>query len=362
MKKSTVAIFLFVILYQGVLFVKANPNDNANSQIKLDAQLLEAVEKADPNDIKIALYAGANPNWVSDTPKRYSIIERLLDTIYDKDKAPRCLQCLNLLFDAGAKLQWCDNDILFVPIAQDYPEVVELLIQKGASPTLKIEGKTPIEWAETYGHQSVVEVLIKHGAKPISKEQAAQNRFVELATESYKNKEYFEQRNIVDMEKALRDGATINGENSKGEIALVEAINSAYMIEEYITVVYLLQKGANPNLKSEQNHYQELAGIPLHHAVAFHGLMASKDKDRTVYQRLIIDALLKAGAHVSSRGYNGMTPLHIAAKNNDTYMANVLIKAGAKIMDRDDSGKTPLDYAESSEMIKFLKDAGAKEL
>jgi ankyrin repeat protein len=43
-------------------------------------------------------------------------------------------------------------------------------------------------------------------------------------------------------------------------------------------------------------------------------------------------------------------------------MANVLIEAGAKIMDRDDLGKTPLDYAESSEIVKLLKDAGAKEL
>lgn len=57
-----------------------------------------------------------------------------------------------------------------------------------------------------------------------------------------------------------------------------------------------------------------------------------------------------------------MTPLHIAAKQNDIYMATTLIKAGAKIMPKDDTGKTPLDYAESAEMIKLLKSHGAKEL
>jgi hypothetical protein len=39
----------------------------------------------------------------------------------------------------------------------------------------------------------------------------------------------------------------------------------------------------------------------------------------------------------------------------------MLIEAGSKIMPKDDKGKTPLDYAESAEMIKLLKDHGAKE-
>ncbi|MGA1979170.1 MAG: ankyrin repeat domain-containing protein [Sedimentisphaerales bacterium] len=360
MQKSTVAIFLFVILYQGILFAKADPNDNANSQIKLDAQLLDAVEKADPNDIKIALYAGANPNWVSDTPKRYSIIDRLLDTIYDKDKAPRCLRCLNLLFDAGAKLQWCDNDILFVPIAQDYPEVVELFIQKGASPTLKIEGKTPIEWAESYGHSSVVEVLIKHGAKPVPKRQALQSRFVQLARESYKKTEFGEQQNIIEMVKALEEGAYVDEADSAGKTALCEA--TPLDLEGYLTIVFLLQKGANPNLESAQE-YKETAGIPLHHAIVWMSLNDRKDahEEMRVYSRLAVEALLKAGANVSSRGYNGQTPLHIAAKYNGLEAAEMLIKEGSKIMDRDDSGKTPLDYAESAEMIKLLKSHGAEE-
>ena len=39
----------------------------------------------------------------------------------------------------------------------------------------------------------------------------------------------------------------------------------------------------------------------------------------------------------------------------------MLIEAGCKIMPTDRRGKTPLDYAESAEMIKLLKDHGAKE-
>lgn len=333
-------------LYESVRFA-----ENGNDEI------------VDINQAKVALENGANPNWI-DEQRKQSIVKWWIPIICYSDD-PKItndgLEILKLLFEKNAKLQRYDKSILFFPIARGQTAFVELLIKNGASPTAKIEGKTPVEWAETYGHPEVAKVLIKHGAEPVPKRQALQNRFVQLAKESHKDREHFEQWNIVDMEKALKDGAAVNGKNSKGEIALVEAIRFAYRAEDYITVAYLLQKGANPNLKAIQ-HYGDLDGIALHHAVGFHGMMAKKGEDRTIYQRLIIEALLNAGAHVSSRGYNGMTPLHIAAKQNDMYVATTLIKAGAKIMPKDDTGKTPLDYAESAEMIKLLKSHGAKEL
>ena len=356
------------VLFQSVACAYVDPNTEKESRISPDEQLSKALEALDPNAVKAALEAGANPNLTFNNDNFSALGRATLEAdsfnsrLNKEKKEEICLIVLNTLFNAGAKMQRCDKSILIFPIADGFPKVVELLIDKGANPNAKMEGMTPVEWAEAYEQKPVVEVLLKYGAKPISKEHAAQNRFVRLARESYKNKEYFEQRNIVDMEKALKDGATINGKNSKGDIALVESIDCAYKVENYITVIYLLQKGANSNLKSERQHFSELAGIPLHHAVAFHGIMAKNGEDRTIYQKLIIEALLNAGAHVSSRGYKGMTPLHIAAKNNDTYMTNLLIEAGAKIMDRDDFGKTPLDYAESAEMIKLLKSHGAKEL
>jgi len=333
-------------LYESVRFA-----ENGNDKI------------VDINQAKVALENGANPNWI-DEQRKQSIVSwwvLMICTSDDPKITNDGLEIIKLLFEKNAKLQRYDKSILFFPIARGHTAFVELLIKNGASPTAKIEGKTPVEWAETYGHPEVVKVLIKHGAELVPKKQALQDRFVQLATESRKDREHFEQWNIVYMEKALEDGATVNGKNSKGEIALVESISFAYRAEEYITVAYLLQKGANPNLKSAQR-YSGFDGIALHHAVGCHGMMAKNGADEIIYQRLIIEALLKAGAHVSSRGLDGMTPLHIAAKHNDIYAATTLIKAGAKIMPKDDTGKTPLDYAESAEMIKLLKSHGAKEL
>ncbi|MHC4278832.1 MAG: ankyrin repeat domain-containing protein [Planctomycetota bacterium] len=333
-------------LYESVRFA-----ENGNDRI------------VDINQAKVALENGANPNWIDDE-RETSIISWWILMICTSDD-PKItndgLEIIKLLFEKNAKLQRYDESILFFPIAHGQTAFVELLIKKGASPTAKFDGKTPVEWAETYGYSEVVKVLVKHGAEPIPKKQALQDRFVKLATESYKDNQHFEQWNILEMEETLKDGATVNGKNSTDQIALVEAIAGAYNVEDYITVAYVLQKGANPNLKSAQ-HWSGFDGIALHHAVGFHGIMVKDGEDSTIFQKLIIEALLNAGAHVSSRGYNGMTPLHIAAKENDMYVTTTLIKAGAKIMDKDDTGKTPLDYAESAEMINLLKSHGAKEL
>lgn len=336
-------------------------------QLTANEKLIEAVKAQDVDQVKAALEAGANPNWTSDTARKYSILERVLwyvgrGNLSNKEKQTRCMTILNLFFSKGAKLQPCDSNILFMPIADGFHNVVELLIKKGASPRAKIEGMTPVEWAHAYGHPLVVDALVKYGGKPISPEKAAQQRFVHLAGRSSEKNKSFEQGNIIEMEEALRNGARVNGANSKGITALAEATGTTFRLEDYITVIYLLQKGANLNLESEKR-FTGLVGIPLHHAIACMSYIFnnSENLEYKVYSMLVVEALLKAGAHVSSRGENGQTPLHIAAKDNGLAAAEILIKTGAKIMDKDDNGKTPLDYAESAEMIKLLKAHGAKE-
>jgi ankyrin repeat protein len=115
----------------------------------------------------------------------------------------------------------------------------------------------------------------------------------------------------------------------------------------------LLRLGANPNL----------AGRHIGPTSALHVIVFSNG--RHFVERngpAIVEALLKAGAHVSSTtSYRDQTPLHIAAKMNNVAGATLLLKAAAKVMPKDADGKTPLDLATSGEMIRLLKSHGAVE-
>jgi ankyrin repeat protein len=99
---------------------------------------------------------------------------------------------------------------------------------------------------------------------------------------------------------------------------------------------------------------------PLHHAVLFTALV-SQVKQQTVCSDQLLSELIKHGARVAGRDSTGRTPLHIAAENTNMAAARFLLESGATVMPRDEKGRTPLDMAESSEMIKLLKQHGATE-
>lgn len=109
----------------------------------------------------------------------------------------------------------------------------------------------------------------------------------------------------------------------------------------YSLVKLLLEKGANPNIPS--NNQFKVA--PIHSACS-------------VSNYEITELLINNGVNVNARQVHGYTPLHSTAHNGKVELSKLLIDSGADVNAKADDGKTPLSIAlekgfkEISELIE----------
>ncbi len=335
------------------LFVFASPSA-AQPRLELSpaqAQLHVAVDNLDTSAVREAVRAGADPNY------RYggrglSVLGTVgtkvllgVDQRVTPETEEQLIAIYDVLFELGARLRAYDRDILHGPAIAGAPRVAKYLLERGANPNGEDgDGNTPVILATKYGHPAVVTVLLAGGAKPLDAATEAQIRMIAAAGRG----------DLVALRRELTRGADVNRKSPTGETALVEAVRGGmFRGGNLIMVRELLKLGANPNVGGRFIGESS----PLHAAV-----FNNEKKFESDNGPAMVDALLRAGAHVSSPAFHRkQTPLHVAARMQNTKAAILLLKAGAKVMPRDEDGKTPLDLAESSAMIELLKAHGAKE-
>jgi ankyrin repeat protein len=74
----------------------------------------------------------------------------------------------------------------------------------------------------------------------------------------------------------------------------------------------------------------------------------------------VVKYLFSQGANVNARNRDGVTLLHLAARNRNAQMANFLLSKGANVNAIDNFGATPLDRSITDENKTILLAAGGK--
>ncbi len=173
----------------------------------------------------------------------------------------------------------------------------------------------------------------------------------------------------------------LNTPSSKGNTALGTAVNK----KNIVVVKYLLDRGAEINIKSDQ-----LGLTPLEDAATrddstdtgiFQMLLAAqKQRDPELLNIGIalhlaarfgilrnVQALVEGGANPSSKSLEGLTPLHEAAKEGRKPVVEYLLSKKVEVNPLDRDGYTPMDWAEAMgagstfpEVAKVLQKAGGK--
>lgn len=189
---------------------------------------------------------------------------------------------------------------------------VEYLIKNGADvKKANGNGLTALHSAAVKGNLQVMDALVKAGADVNAQTDIGQAPITFAVSNDH----------IEAVEYLLSHGADIHN-TTKGGFTLVHKANSIKMIH------YLMSKGLMVDAK--------MSGCGM---TPF--MLACQDNQPVDF----INGLIRLGAKVELRDYNGATALHYAASGGSTSIIKLLLAKGLKAGERDKYGYTPLHYA-----------------
>ena len=307
--------------------------------------LMEAFTCSGRKMIELLIAKGADINVKSDSLGGWTALHSAVAKGY-KDIA-------ELLITKGVDVNTGPWTPLHVAAQNKRTDIAALLIRKGADVNAKDgRGETPLYRAIRREDLSMTQLLISNGADlnlkngngytPLCEAASAANKDILdliLAKGEYSDTIHLAacKGDLNGVKTWIERGADVNRKDEFGFSPLhwAVAVNSRDVTD------YLLDKGANPNVKDDKY------GIPP--------LMTARDA-------YLSERLISKGAEVRFKDPSGRTALHIASALGAKDSVELLIQRGAEINARDKRGATPLFNATingNGDIVKFLINKGA---
>jgi ankyrin repeat protein len=125
---------------------------------------------------------------------------------------------------------------------------------------------------------------------------------------------------------------TVFGHNDYSYSPLFLCLNSELSLDDYQTVNFLLENGADPNLSLKYKEpYRSLSPLHLAITMTIYNLSGcGLTQDYRVYGLEIIELLIKYGANINSIDWKGFTPLDLALMYENKDIESLLISNNAK--------------------------------
>ncbi len=325
---------------------------NVEYSRELSEELFKEIEKDEPNldVIKALVEKGAtiNNNYYPNSA---------IHLLFDRDVLPSNFKLIfNYLIKKGMDINDINEDCntaLHLLCMRNNLNGIKFLIKKGANTEI-INDKcfTPLFEACFNHNFELVKYFIKIGAK-LDYNDKDENEFSAIEAVCIKKDtlnirlkilKYLVKRDInyiKNLESALylllnnnRNVTNIVRYIIKQNINIninnygMTALACACTHEHTNVVKLLIEAGANINIIENFNPYYSILHILCNYAININNSVK------------IIEILIKAGAELNIKDYNGNTPLHIASRSGYKELVEILIKSGADVNIKNNKGQT----------------------
>jgi len=329
--RQTLPALLFLLI---CFIVPSNTNAQ---QRAVDKEFLDAVERRDVARINATLARGADVNAKESINGHFA----LQYAINWPDE-----NLVKLLLEKGANVNLADSlgDTALVDAAggggPDYVRIVALLLSHGAD--VHVANDAAIFSAAKRADPEVLRMLIDKGALVNAKDRDNTGETVLMAAAS----------GVSDrkLQMLLAAGADLKATNDEGETALMKAVQLQHSVspQDRLPMIQLLLKnGANVNATDKRGNCPLLLSVVQYMSEAG-GIISHLE---------VVKFLLDQGANVQTTDAQGKTALMIAAVTwkGSLEIPQLLIERGVKIDAQDDKGLSALMIAAEKNKLDLVQ-------